>query len=268
MQYTTNYNLGLVEGTDLVNPLTQMNPNFSDLDTIIKGVSDKTVTTATEITVGTVHGLTRANTSANVFQWTATANFTTGDTFTVDGVTVTALKTDGTVLQTGEYIIGAAVLAILDGTRLTIFVAPKVSQSASDVTYDNTQSGLSATDIQDAVDEVAASVNTLDGTVTAMNTISTINVTSSFGTVNNNSYRLGNIAFINFILTLTSDIGSGFYHYADLDVNPANTSFVFVHSGGSTLETGFNISTTGVFTRYAGATTGTEFVVMGCFAIS
>lgn len=154
MQYTTNYNLGLVEGADLVNPMTQMNPNFTDLDSIIKAVADATITTATEVASGTVHGLTRANTDANVFKWVATANFNLGDTFTVDGVTVTALKTNGTNLQTGEYIIGSSVLGILDGTRLTVFVAQNISQTAADISYDNTGSGLTAADVQDAIDEV------------------------------------------------------------------------------------------------------------------
>ena len=165
MQYTPNFNLGLVEGTDLVNPMTQMNPNFTDLDTIIKALADNTITTATEVTVGTVHGLTRANTDCNVFRWVATANFNTGDTFTVDGTTVTALKTNGTILQTGEYIIGASVIAVLDGTRLTVNVAQNISQTAADISYDNTGSGLTATDVQDAIDEVnSALTHELTGT--------------------------------------------------------------------------------------------------------
>lgn len=154
MQYTTNYNLLLPEGTDIVNPLTDVNPNFSTLDTTIKGVSDKTVSNATEVTVGTAHGLTRADQDCNVFAFTATSNWTTGDTITVDGNAVTALKSDGTTLKTGDYVIGSSVLCILQGIRLTVLVSSAAPSAASDITYNNTSSGLTANEVQSAIDEV------------------------------------------------------------------------------------------------------------------
>ena len=36
MYTTTNYGFNIVEGTDIVNPLTQLNPNFTALDTDLK----------------------------------------------------------------------------------------------------------------------------------------------------------------------------------------------------------------------------------------
>ena len=154
MTNTTNYNLLLAEGTDLVNYLTQTNPNFTSLDTIIKGVSDATVTTATEVTVGTAHAISRTLPDANVIRFVATSNWVTGDTMTVDGVTVSALKTDGTTLKTGDYIIGATVIGVLDSTRFTVFVSTSAPTDAASITYDNTSSGLTATDVQDAIDEL------------------------------------------------------------------------------------------------------------------
>ena len=155
MTNTSNYNLLLAEGTDLVNYLTQTNPNFSNLDTIIKGVSDATITPATEVTVGMAHALTRSLPDCPVIRFTATSNWTTGDTISVDGTNVTALKTDGTTLKTGDYIIGSEVIAVLQSTRLTVFVSSAAPVNASQIVYDNTDSGLTANDVQGAIDEIA-----------------------------------------------------------------------------------------------------------------
>ena len=175
MNYTSNYNLMLPEGTDLVNYLTQTNPNFSDLDTIIKGVSDATVTTATEVTTGTAHAISRSLPDANVIRFTATSNWMTGDTMTIDGTPVTPLKTDGTTLKTGDYIIGAAVLGILDATRFTVLVAS--SPDAIDINYDNSGSGLTANKVQGAIDENAADIAAVE------NVVNTFTGNATFGTL-------------------------------------------------------------------------------------
>ncbi|MBO4674721.1 MAG: hypothetical protein J5601_01365 [Elusimicrobiaceae bacterium] len=120
MNQSTNYNLSLYEGTDLFNPLTVENVNFSDLDTIIKGVSDRAVSGATELLTGTVHAITRTDTDCDIFVFPATANYTAGETFTVDGVQVTALLPSGTTLPTGAYVIGSSVLCVLHGTLMTV----------------------------------------------------------------------------------------------------------------------------------------------------
>lgn len=170
MQYTTNYNFNLPEGSDLWNYLTQTNPNFSNLDSIIKGVSDLTVTPATEVTTGTAHAISKTLADATVIKFTATSNWQTGDTMTLDGNPVTPLKTDGTTLKTGDYIIGSAVLMIQDGTRLTVLVAS--SPDAGDINYDNTVSGLTANKVQGAVDELAADVNTINSNFSGLRDVS------------------------------------------------------------------------------------------------
>lgn len=168
MTNTTNYNLILAEGTDLVNYLTQTNPNFSSLDTIIKGVSDATVTTATEVTSGTAHAITRTLPDANVIRFTATSNWVLGDTMTIDGTPVTVVKPNGTNLQTGDYVIGAEVLGVLRATQFTVFIGGASSLDAQDVTYDNTVSGLSASDVQAAIDEEASAINTINSNLSSM----------------------------------------------------------------------------------------------------
>lgn len=160
MTNTPNYNLLLAEGTDLVNYLTQTNPNFSNLDTILKAISDLTTTPATEVTTGTAHAITKSLPDATVIKFTATSNWQTGDTMTLDGSPVTPLKTDGTTLKTGDYIIGSAVLMIQDGARLTVLVAS--SPDAGDINYDNTVSGLASNKVQGAIDENAAAINTIN----------------------------------------------------------------------------------------------------------
>ena len=164
---TSNYNLILAEGTDLVNYLTDTNPNFTSLDTIIKGVSDCTVSPATEVASGTAHAISRSLTDAPVLRFTATSNWVLGDTMTIDGVTVQALKPNGTNLQTGDYVIGAEVLGVLNGTRFTVYIGG--ASGASNITYDNTGSGLTATNVQDAIDENAASISAINSSVSQMN---------------------------------------------------------------------------------------------------
>ncbi|MBQ0141407.1 MAG: hypothetical protein KBT06_01190 [Prevotellaceae bacterium] len=123
MTNTTNYDLILVEGSDKVNPLTQVNPNFEVIDAEMKKNKDAGVSTATELLTGSIHGLQRVNADASMFRFTATSNYTAGDTFTVDGIQVTALTPTGEALGDGAYIIGSEVLCCLKGTLLTMFLS-------------------------------------------------------------------------------------------------------------------------------------------------
>ena len=162
MQNTTNYNFNLPEGTDLWNYLTQTNPNFTALDSILKGVSDATVTTAIEVASGTAHAISRTLPDANVIRFTATSNWTLGDTMTIDGTPVTVVKPNGTNLQTGDYVIGSEVLGVIRATQFTVYVGGPSSLDAVDVDYDNTVSGLTATDVQAAIDEEASAIATIN----------------------------------------------------------------------------------------------------------
>lgn len=193
MQNTSNYNLNLVEGTDLVNPPIQFNPNFQTIDAALFANKEKTVGTASEVVTGTVHAIVRANQDADAFRYTATGAWTTGDTMTVDGTAVTVHLSDGTAPLTGAYVIGAEVLAVLNGTLVTLItssaaidpgvtsfnsrtgaVTPTASDyDASMIDYDNTGSGLTSTDVQSAIDEITGMIPgsdsvsvTADGTKT------------------------------------------------------------------------------------------------------
>ena len=124
MQQSTNYNFNLPEGTDLVNLLTQLIPNWASLDSILRGVQNDTFETATETVALGVHALTRLDSNAKLLKWVATANYTAGETFTVDGTPIAAATPSGNTLATGAYVTGATVIAAInsDETAMTVFV--------------------------------------------------------------------------------------------------------------------------------------------------
>lgn len=121
MIQTEHFELNIVEGSDIVNPLVIDNPNYEKIDAQMFANQNGTVGTATELTSNTIHALTRANGNTNMFRFTATSNYNLGDTFTVDGVNVTALLPNGKTLGDKAYIIGGTVLCSLVGTLLTIY---------------------------------------------------------------------------------------------------------------------------------------------------
>ena len=162
MSLTPNFGMNIPDSTDIVNLLTQCYPNFTIVDTALQAVKETGITTATETKSGTTHQLVRTDADCNVFRFTATSNFVTGDSFTVDGNPVTGVAVNGTSLQTGDFLINSNVLAILNGGVLTLFAGGASAPDASDVSYDNTGSGLTATDVQDAIDEVNGKFNSLD----------------------------------------------------------------------------------------------------------
>lgn len=156
MNQSTNYNLKLYEGTDLFNPLTVENVNFNDLDTIVKGVSDAAIGRATELLTGTVHALTRVDTDRDYFAFTATANFTAGDTFTLDGAQVSALTPDGQQLATGAYIIGSEVLVLVKGTLLTFILNPAKAPDADKLDGHDSSYFAKDADMTTAINDITA----------------------------------------------------------------------------------------------------------------
>ena len=145
MTTTTYYNLNIVEGTDIVNPLTVDNPNYEKIDESMHNNAVAGVTLATEITNATVHAITRENPDCAVIRFIATSQWKAGDTATVDGVPVTALLPSGETLPDGAYVINANVLCILTGTNLTIYAERKKADNANEITYNNTTVGAELT---------------------------------------------------------------------------------------------------------------------------
>lgn len=127
---TTYYNFNKPAGTDLVNPLTDTIPNWDLADAALHGLSIASIGTATEVVTLGVHALTRVdNPAAKFFQFIATGDFDAGETFTVDGVAITAAAPDGSALATDCYVTGSVVLCSLnaDDTMLTLYVPVSAS---------------------------------------------------------------------------------------------------------------------------------------------
>ena len=176
MTTTTNYGYTVITGTDSpVNIQNDVAPNFTAIDGDLKDVSDAAITVATHTVAGSVHQLVRDDADRNVLYFVATGDMVAGDTFTVDGVPVTARLANGVSLTTNAFRINNTVMGILVGTVLNLQV-PGAEAVASDVTYDNTGSGLTATNVQDAIDEVkndipsgyAASAITYNNTISGL----------------------------------------------------------------------------------------------------
>ena len=154
MTQSTHYKLKLVQGSDIVNPLDNDKPNYEAIDTALYNVEESAIGTATELTTGPVHALTRIsiNTDSgavqNVFRFRATSRYNVGDTFTVDGNVVTALYPDGSTLSDGCYIIGSEVICSLYETQLTFYIGKEYS--ANDIPYEPGTSVKEELDILDA----------------------------------------------------------------------------------------------------------------------
>lgn len=184
MRTTDNVGLKLYEGTDLFNPLVVENPNCETLDEVIKAISDQAVGSATELVTGTVHALTRGldDGDRDVFIFTATSNFAAGDTFTLDGVQMSALTVAGTQLSSNCYIIGSSVLVHKRDTLLTFYVSETTAKDAEKLggelpSYYATKTGLDAVvaDISALATKIGTAVLTtqapdLSGAVNELNT--------------------------------------------------------------------------------------------------
>lgn len=141
MTNTTYFNLNIVEGTDIVNPLIVDNPNYEKIDEVMHDNAVSGVTLATEIANATVHAITRENSECAVIRFIATSNWKAGDTVTVDGVPVTVLLPSGETLPDGAYVINTNVLCVLTGTNLTIYAERKNTENANEIAYNDTTVG-------------------------------------------------------------------------------------------------------------------------------
>lgn len=127
---TTYYNFNKPAGADLVNPLTDTIPNWDLADAALHGLSVASIGTATEVVALGVHALTRVdNPDSKFFQFVATGDYDAEETFTVDGVAITAAAPDGSALATDCYVTGSVVLCSLnaDDTLLTLYVPVSAS---------------------------------------------------------------------------------------------------------------------------------------------
>lgn len=235
MQSTTNYGLNIVEGTDIVNPLTQFNPNFTDIDSIMKANADASVDHATCIKTGTVHAITRTNTDANVFRFTATGNWNTGDTMTVDGTLVSVYVSDGTAPSNNCFVINTEVLAAIQGTRVTLYVN---SGDASNISFDDTSVSYTANNVQSAIEAASTATGTeYSAGVSVKQKIDNYNVITFSSNANINGAKVEVYEHLDFIIVS--------FENAEVTANlPATTDMI-------SLSVNAKFQTTGVIYAYS-----------------
>lgn len=127
---TTHYSLYKGQTGDQFNPLVQLNGNADKIDAGMWANKLQGVQRANELKSGTVHALTRMVPDAVMFAFTATSDYTAGDTFTVDGAQVTGVLPNGQALPTGAYLINSEVLCAKQGSKLTFFIGGGGAQPA------------------------------------------------------------------------------------------------------------------------------------------
>lgn len=201
MTQTTNFNLNIVEGTDNVNLLTQMNPNTEAIDVQMKTNEDHGIQEATELFTSSVHAITRLKPDAKVFRFTAVSKYTAGETFTVDGVQVTALLTSGEALTTGSFIIGSEVICALRDTLLTVFVnagTASIAKNAEKLGGELPSYYGTAEDVAAAADNAGTALetaNAVSGSVGNLSALTTTDKSSCVGAINEVYSNLNGFSF-------------------------------------------------------------------------
>lgn len=160
---TTNYGLYKPESTDTYNHLVYDNPNMDTIDATMKDNADHGIDSASCIKTGTVHSVTRSNTSCPVFRFTATGDWNAGDTMNVDGTPVSVFLPNGSAAITGAYLINTEVIASIIGSRVTLMSNAADSTS---VYFDNIGTTLTATNVGSALAELNSTDASLAGDIT------------------------------------------------------------------------------------------------------
>lgn len=152
MQRTVNYDLCQYEGSDKTSYLINYNGDMLKIDTAIKGAKDAADNAQSK--ANTADGKADAN-AASISTLDTQINGAGGvaaDVSSLQGSvnTINSLIGSGEPTTQDKTIIGA--INELAGE------IPQGGTSASDVSYDNTQSGLTADDVQEAIDEIVAAI--------------------------------------------------------------------------------------------------------------
>ncbi len=196
---TAHYHLPQYVGTDIINPLTDTNGAYEAIDTAIyevgqtaSGMSsdidalkiqngDSALDTTAQTLSGAINELkngadalglrvTATETDVSTLQTqmsTATANITTLNTSVAGLQTEMAGKASATALNNLTTKVGTGNLNTtaqncVDAINEVLAELPSGgSVSADDVTYDNTDSGLTATNAQDAIDELKSDIDAI-----------------------------------------------------------------------------------------------------------
>lgn len=182
---TANYNLSQFLGSDSPKWLTDYNSDMEKIDVAIAGV--KTQADATDLVVsGHTSAITALDGTVSD-QTTAIQSIRSDVTANTGSInTINSLIGNGEPTTTDKTLIGAIneLYGDIHGSGPT-----PIEVDAADVDYDNTTSGLTATTVQAAIDEVAASIPTpvadtveaQRGTIAAGSTSATLTFDATIG---------------------------------------------------------------------------------------
>ena len=159
---TSNLELSQFIGTDSPKWLTDYNSDMQKIDAGVAAV--QTQANATDLVVSGHTSSIQSNTQSITDQQTAITSLRTDLTSAQGSInTINSLIGNGEPTTTDKTIIGAI-------NELAAEIQPSGGVSAASVSYDNTTSGLTATNVQAAIDEIVSSSNVFTQAGTATGT--------------------------------------------------------------------------------------------------
>ena len=221
---TANYELPVFLATDKPAWLTDWNGAMQAIDTAIhtaQSTADGAQTTAGTATtdIATINSSLTTITS-NIQSLTTTVNGNTGAINTINSLIGNGLPTTD-----DKTIIGAIneIYAMITGGGSTEIQAQNVS-------YDNTTSGLTANDVQEAIDEIVASIPSagytlVTGTLTAGQTSVTLSDASILATSYIDVYTDGGVPYVSAVQSVGSVVLTFESQASDLAVAVVVRSF-------------------------------------------
>ena len=187
MNKTEHFELNLVQGSDIVNPLVQDVPNYQTIDTQMYANQSNGIAEASELVAGGNHNIVRTVENASMFRFQAVSNWTAGDTMTVDGINVSVFTVKGERPQTNCYIIGSMVLGCLRGTQVTLYVQGAETADDSNRLGGQLPEYYATNEAVENVKNIAESASTL---ATQANT-SINDINTSLGKIGFNGVKVG-----------------------------------------------------------------------------
>lgn len=224
--HTTNYELSQFTSADKPTFLGDYNGDMLKIDTAIAGVATTASGAVSTANAASATATDAATAAASAASTAATADANASSALATAGNAATAAaaaQSDATAASTAASAADtkatAANTAIGDLTQLTttdktdlvsaineVNAKPSGGGTAASITYDNTTSGLTATDVQSAIDELKALIPTTPAYTTDGLTVPLNNCT-----INSGGYYVdeNNICHVDITITETVDLAYG-----------------------------------------------------------
>lgn len=189
---TSNLELSQFIGTDSPKWLTDYNSDMQKIDAGVAAV--QTQANATDLVVSGHTSSIQANTQSISDQQTAITSLRADVTAAQGSInTINSLIGDGEPTTSNKTIIGAI-------NELAAEIEPSGGVAASSVSYDNTTSGLTATNVQAAIDEVDAKVDAIPASTVEKKT-TTLAAGSTSVTLTFTQQQIGATTFVDWYIS-------------------------------------------------------------------